>query len=277
MTIAYRNAFFRADITIAALFLAGAAAASLVILPVCPGVSALSSQRSTGIIQSFLGAFFPSSPYAAYAAVVFAAVYSLVGIILTYHFFEKTMAPEILYIAFFIVSLSFETIRLIVPLRQLYELPTIYLALTARTLLFGRYFGLFALFTASVCASGLDVQKQHNLVFAILIATLIIALGVPIDGLSWDSAYSVVIGYTAMFILVEAGLILITVISFFIAAYAQGDREYIMVGAGSFMALLGRDLLLSADTWISPVPGLVLLALGTWFMCTRLHKVYLWL
>jgi hypothetical protein len=277
MTITSRNALFRADIIVAFLFLLAAAAASLVIIPVFPAVSALSTQRSAGITQSLLGAALPGSPYAAYAAIIFSVVYALVGIILTFYFFEKTPAPEIPYIAFFIISFSFEAIRLIVPLRQLYELPTVYLVLTARTLLFGRYFGLFALFIASVCASGLDIRKQHNVVFALLIATLTIALGIPIDGLSWDSAYSMIIGYTSMFMLVEAGLILITVISFLIAAHTQGDREYTMVGAGSFMALLGRDLLLGADTWASPVPGLLFLALGTWFMCTRLHKVYLWL
>jgi hypothetical protein len=277
MTIVSRNALFRADIIIASLFLLAAASASLVIIPVFPAVSALATHRSAGITQSLLGAVLPGSPYAAYAAIVFSVVYALIGIVLTFHFFEKTLAPEIPYIAFFIVSLSFETIRLIVPLRQLYELPTIYLALTARTLLFGRYFGLFALFIAGVCASGLDIRKQHNILFAILIATLTIALGIPIDGLSWDSAYSMIMGYTSMFMLVEAGLILITVISFLIAAHTQGDREYTMVGAGSFMALLGRDLLIGADTWASPIPGLVFLALGTWFMCTRLHKVYLWL
>jgi hypothetical protein len=36
-------------------------------------------------------------------------------------------------------------------------------------------------------------------------------------------------------------------------------------------------MLFTADTWVSPFPGLLLLILGTWFICTRLHQIYLWL
>jgi hypothetical protein len=46
---------------------------------------------------------------------------------------------------------------------------------------------------------------------------------------------------------------------------------------GSFLVLLGRNLLLNADTWIGPAAGLILLSAGAWFICSWLHKAYLWL
>jgi hypothetical protein len=36
-------------------------------------------------------------------------------------------------------------------------------------------------------------------------------------------------------------------------------------------------MLLNTDTWAVLVSGLLILTTGTWFICTKLHKVYLWL
>jgi hypothetical protein len=40
---------------------------------------------------------------------------------------------------------------------------------------------------------------------------------------------------------------------------------------------LGRNILLSADTWVGAAAGPVCLVIGTWIICQNLHKVYLWL
>jgi hypothetical protein len=106
---------------------------------------------------------------------------------------------------------------------------------------------------------------------------MIIALGVPVDGLAWDSSLMMVYGYTPMLKMVEAGVVLISAASFFISAYSRGSREYIFIGLGSLLAFWGRSILLTADTWITPLPGLALLAAGTWIICIQLHRVYLWL
>jgi hypothetical protein len=65
--------------------------------------------------------------------------------------------------------------------------------------------------------------------------------------------------------------------SFFISAWSKGTPEYAAVSLGSFLAFAGRNILLSSDTWIGPLPGLLLLAAGLWVICTKLHQVYLWL
>jgi hypothetical protein len=277
MTLSERNVFFKAGILLALGFLIIIAAASYTILPVYPELAAAAGRRSGGIIQALIGRFFQPAPYVPFVTMTASAVYALITIILIYYFFEKTQAPEILFVSFFILSFAFETARVMVPFRIAKELPTVYLIMTFRVLLFGRYFGMFSLFTASVYAAGLKPQKQGPSIFIIIIATLIIALGVPIDGFSWDSSLSMIYGYSSMFKLVEAGIILITAISFFISAYSRGAGEYVFIGIGSFLVCLGRTILLGADTWAAPFPGLLILAVGTWFICSYLHRVYLWL
>jgi hypothetical protein len=277
MTLSGRNAIFKAGIIIAA---AGTLLSLVAVFTLAPGYPAISGEaalRSPGIIQSLIGRFSGPHLYAPFASMIGAGVYALVTLVIIYYFFEKTPSPEILFFALFVLSFSFEAIRFMVPLHKVHKISPLYLVMLFRVLLFSRYFGIFSLFAASAYAAGLEVQKQRNILLIITLAAMIIVMGVPIDTLSWDSSLSMINGYTSMFRMIEAGILLITIVSFLISAYTRGSREYISISTGAFLVLLGRNILLSADTWISPLPALVFLAVGTWLMCTQLHHVYLWL
>jgi hypothetical protein len=250
---------------------------AFIVLPVYPAQAKEAVRRSAGFIQLFIGRFFEPNSFVPFVSIAGAGLYSLITLVLIYYFFEKTQCPEILFFAFFVLSFAFEGVRILIPLKEVYIISPPYLLMAFRMLLFARYFGLFSLFTASVYAAGLEVQKQRNIILILTVATMVIAMGVPIDTLSWDSSLSMISGYTPMFRMVEAGVLLITMVSFFIAAYSRGAGEYILIGVGSFLVFLGRNILLGADTWISPFPAFLLLAAGTWFICIQLHKVYLWL
>jgi hypothetical protein len=276
MTLSDRNVLFKVGIAFCAVCALLALAVSFTVMSAYSAMEE-NSRRPTEFFQVFVSSFLQVSYFAVHLSMAMAVLYSLIGIILIYYFFEQTQAPEILYIAFFTVSLSFEGFKLIVPLHLIYDIPSLYLLIASRILLCGRYFGIFSLFAASVCASGLEVEKTRNILMAILIATLIISLGVPIDTQTWDTSLNMINGYISMFRLIEAIVLITTVISFCIAIKVRGSPEYAIVGLGALLALIGRNILLSADNWASPVPGILLLSVGTWFICTRLHKIYLWL
>jgi hypothetical protein len=276
MTLSERNLYFKAGIFFSVAALGLVIATASMILPVYPVLTA-AGQRTSGLVQSLIGRFLQPAPYVPFITILASVVYSLVTAVLIYYFFEKTQSPEILFVVFFILSFAFEAARIMVPIRMKFELPNVFLVMAWRVLLFGRYFGIFSLFAASVYAAGLQIQKQGSFIFVIAAAALVIALGVPIDGLSWESNLSMINGYSSMFRLVETGIAVITVISFFIAAYSRGSREYTFIGIGALLVYAGRYLLLTADTWVTPFPGLVILGLGTWFIASYLHQVYLWL
>jgi hypothetical protein len=206
-----------------------------------------------------------------------AVLYALIVSTLIYFFFEKTQSPEITFFALFVLSFVFEILRLMVPLRALYDFPMVLLVMGARILLFGRFFGVLSLFASSVYAAGLDFQKHGNIIFSSLIITLVVALGVPVDGMSWDTSLTMISGYSSVFRLAEIGILSMAVLSFLVGAYTRGTREYLYIALGALLVSLGRTFLLSADSWATPLPGLVMLILGTWFITRRLHQVYLWL
>jgi len=254
MTLSGRNTFFKIGIFLSAIIILAVIAASFFTVPV-----------------------YESSNYAIHAVLALCALFSFIVIILIHFSFERTPTPEILYIAFFTVSLSFEVCRLFLPLHLVFNFPSSYLRISARVLLFARFFGIFSLFTAGLCAAGLEVQKTRNVIFVLIVATLAVTLGIPIDVYSWDSSFNLEKGYSTLFRVIELLVFVTTVISFFIAAKIRDSKDYINAAVGVMLAMIGRSFLLSTDNWIGVCLGILLLSFGTWYLCSKVHKIHLWL
>jgi hypothetical protein len=276
MTLSERNAFFKAGIVFCACFTLLIIIISFLIVPVYPTIEE-NSRRPGNFFQIISGLFLGSSFYAVHASLVIAVLFSFAGLFLIHSFFERTSVPEILYVSFFILSFSFEIIRLVLPLHLIYNFPSLYLLGASRVLFFARYFSVFSLFTAGIYAAGLEVQKTRNIIFVLVITVLIISLGVPIDVQTWDTSLNMANGFSSMFTLIEIAALITTVISFFIAVKVRGSGDYVYVGIGVLLAMTGRSILLGTDNWAGPVPGILLLAFGTWFICSKLHRIHLWL
>jgi len=277
MTLSTRNIIFRVGIFIATLSLILVASGGYFAYPAFPGLAASAALRPGGIIQKLVSGFAEPSSYVPLWTMLGAAAYSFISIILIYHFFEKTQSPEILFIGFFVISLTFEFTRLIIPLKAVFPLPPFLSIAASRVLFFGRYFGLFSLFASGVNAAGLDAQKQKSFLLMLILAAMVIAINVPMDTFVWDSTFMVWTGYKFMFSVVEAVVLVITVASFLVSAFTRGSRSYVFIGIGVFLAFAGRSILVNSDTLITVLPGLIILSAGTWCICARLHLVYLWL
>jgi len=277
MTLSERNLVFKLGIVLSFLCLLISIIISVKVLSVYASMETEITRRSESIFQTLIEKISEAKLLAVHGCILASVLYSFFSIIFIYYFYEKTQSPEILFVVFFVASFSLEVLRLILPLSRVYEFPSLYQLTASRIILFSRYFGIFSLFTAGVFASGFKLQKQRNIIMIITVTTLIITLGVPIDTQTWDSGLNMINGYTSMFSLIEVGTFLLTIISFFIAAWSRSSPEFVFIGAGSALAFLGRNILLSADTWTGLPIGLLFLAAGTWLICTRLHKVYLWL
>jgi hypothetical protein len=60
-------------------------------------------------------------------------------------------------------------------------------------------------------------------------------------------------------------------------AYTRGSHEYYFIAGGILAAIVGRAMLLNADTWQIFFPGVVLLGFGTWFTGVQYRRMYLWI
>jgi len=267
---------FKAGIILGFLSAAFILAVSLNTIKIYSSLNTESFRRPDGLFQNLIGGFIQPNLYAVHISIAALAVYSLVTLIFILYHFEKTQTPEIPFFALFVLSLAFESARLMMPLQHIFNIPSFYLLLASRILIFSRNFGLFSLFAASIYAAGMESQRQRNVIFIITVASLIIALGTPVDTFTWSANFEPISGYGSVFRMLNTGVFLITIAGFLIAAHAQRSKNYLFISIGAFLVLIGRSILLGADTWLSLL-GIALLGAGTWFICIYLHKVYLWL
>jgi hypothetical protein len=277
MTLAQRNRYFKGGIILSSLCLLALVVLAGTVLPLYPELSAAALHRSGGVFQALAGKFFDPVPHAAFVTMVLAVAYALSASILVFVFFEKTQSPEILFFGLFALSFVFEIFRIMVPLQRAYGFPSVLLVWGARMLIFGRLCGVISLFASSVYAAGLEVQKQGRLIVTMVMVILVISVRIPVNGLAWDSSLTMISAYISMFYFAENALMVITIVSFLVAAYTRGSGDYLFIALGILLVSLGRSLVIGADTWVTPLPGIAMLAAGTWISTARLHQVYLWL
>jgi hypothetical protein len=277
MTLAQRNLYFKGGIILSSLCFLALAVLAVRLLPLYPELSAAALHRSGGIFQALTAKFFAPAPYVPFVTMALAVAYALSASILVFVFFEKTQSPEILFFGLFALSFVFEIFRIMAPLQRLHSFPSVLLVWGARMLIFGRLLGVISLFASSVYAAGLETQKQGRIVITMVMAILVISIRIPVNGQAWDSSLTMVSAYVSMFRFAEDALVVITIVSFLVAAHTRESGEYLLIALGALLAALGRSLVIGADTWVTPVPGALMLIAGTWIVTARLHQVYLWL
>ncbi|MDR0301007.1 MAG: hypothetical protein LBI04_01685, partial [Treponema sp.] len=131
MTLSERNTFFRAAIAFCSISTLLMVAVSYLVVPAYKTLVE-TTRRPGDIVQLFLGRLLEADYIAVHASLAALVVFSLVVLFLILSFFEQTTTPEILYISFFILSLSFEIIRLVLPLHLIYTIPSFYLLVSLR-------------------------------------------------------------------------------------------------------------------------------------------------
>ena len=277
MTLSSRNRLLLVGIAASVPVLAGLAFA----MPeaIASALSTLSGaeRRTEGLATLWASFFARPSAAAILASIPLSVVFASVSVALLYYSFEKTQAPEILFFAAFCFSLTVEAFRIAVPLSVARDWPPAIIVGAARSIAFGRFFGILSLFASGVFANGVEFQKHGRIFIFIAVAALTVATGIPVDGLAYDSSFLPLSGYRAMIELVELSLAVITVLSYIVAAYSRSAREFYAAAAGIAMIAIGRDLLLKGDSWLTLPVGVALLAGGTWLFTVRTHRYYLWL
>lgn len=277
MTLSGRNRLIILGILWSALILVVFSFFAVQTFSVFPKISELAKNRSYGFFHSLMIPFFKVHSYTPLISILFCLLYSFAASITIFVLFEKTQAPEILFFANFVLSLSLEMSRMAIPLISFYDTSLTYAVFTGKILLFSRLFGLFSLFLASIYAAGMEMKRYGILLILNAAICLALASGVPIDSMNWDTALTPLYGFIDMFFLIEATIVGITILSFFISIKNKSSKDYVYVSLGILLVLLGRDILIHADTLLEPVIAVFILAFGTWMYCKNLHQYYLWL
>jgi hypothetical protein len=276
MTVSKHVILLKGGLAVSLLALAAFVLLAPALFPVYPDMVGKAAVRSGWIAGGSLSLGpLATAPDAVFAGTGLAVLFAFASNALLFYFFEKTQSVEVRFLSIFLFSFAFELMRLGVPVREVFALPGRAPAVAARLLMFGRFFGLFALFAAGLNAIGLKTQKEEQLVAAIAVAALLFAFRMPIDVFNYDTSLRPLAGFAATFRAADAALGLLAVACFVLGAYTRGVREYYAVSASLLAAVAGRALLLHADNWLI-IPGFLLLCAAAWFAGRQFRRMYLW-
>jgi hypothetical protein len=224
------------------------------------------------------GEFFWSDVGAVKNAAVSAAfiLVSLIAGIVLKSYFKKSTSVEIFFFILFVLSLSFEALRVELLLLELTNQPAYFGAIITRIVLFGRIFRILCLFTAGLFATGFTYQKYELFIgLAILIAfTLAGTVAVDTSKMLNELIYDV--GNRVEVRVVLIGLSIATVFNFVLGGILHNNRDYLFVSGGAACTVAGLELLSHSLELYLIIPGFVLLIGGIFLYSNRVHALYMW-
>lgn len=274
MTIAARNRFLRAALAMAAILLAGAAVAVIAVLTgdylpaEAPGTRPL----------PFLGSLplFRYSPVASVLAVAAFPLFAAASLAFILFAFEKTQTVELTFFAAAAFAVALESLRLVMPLRDLWVGSMVYSVSISRVALFARLMALLSILGGIIFATAENSQQTGAGVFILSFFSFSLAKAIPMNTSDLAANFYVRSGYPRAMETFLAIVGILSVAAFLLQGIRRGIPEYRRSAAGLAVFLAGYGLLLSCDAWAIFAAGTALFFGGARMFLRGLHSYYLW-
>ena len=200
--------------------------------------------------------------------------FSLISSLLLFHYFKKKISPEIFFFILFILSLSFQTVRLFQFQLLVLNLSPFFGVIITRFYYFFRLFSIFCLFSSSLFPIGVKFQKIGTILISILLLAFTISALMPIDPTSMSIHFLYQISDRTSIMIMILSIRLLTLINFTRVAITTKSKNYLIILLASFMIIIGDELLL-----ILPVPLIAfsLIMIGTVLYSRSIYTYYLWI
>lgn len=274
MTIATRNRFIRAA-TIIALILAIASIVSIILILAHEGLPATEPGRRP--FASLAGFFLtPWDPVATIIGIGIFPILSLAGLLYVLFAFEKTQTIEITFFAAAIFVLSFESLRIFIPLYHLWVHANFFSAAISRIIVFCRIFILLALLMSAIFTTGETIQQVGPSIFLLAFFSMSLANVIPLNSGGMTSTFLIPAGFRGSLVSLLSLLGVLTLVSYMVLGKTRGVTEYEDAAWGLFLLLAGYGLLALCDTWLFLAAGTALGSAGAWIYLDRIHRYYLW-
>lgn len=274
MTLRLRNRFLR-------VFVAGtslAAAAVLIAFVFLFFTGALSSLRTLprAIDFSFKSALFEYNLYVSIVSLILLMLFVPASGIFLISTFEKTQSPEVIYYAGFLAGCFLQTIRLSIPLFDLWIGYSSFLVFTARANFAGQIICALCLWFASFFSDEDSVQEaDRNLAIALATAVLF-SLFIPVNPATLNSAFLLSSGYKFLFELIFIILFLVSFFAFIIRGKQRNMISCMRIAVLFLVFFTGYRVLSLSDSLFTLITGSGLLYTGSFLFLNTLHKYYLW-
>lgn len=190
--------------------------------------------------------------------------------------FEKTQSPEVIYYAGFLAGCFLQTVRISIPLFNLWIGYSSFLVFTARAAIAGQIICALCLWFASFFSDEDSVQEaDRNLAIAAATAVLF-ALFIPVNPSTLNSAFLLSTGYTYIFNIIYVILFLVSFFAFIIRGKERNMVSSVRIAILFLVFFTGYRILAVSDSLFFLILGSILLYSGSFLFLNTLHKYYLW-
>ena len=202
-------------------------------------------------------------------------LFSTICCIIIFFTFRNTSSSEIFFYFIFVFSVVFDLFRFNSMLVPAFPVLTVFPMAATRLVYYGRFLGALSLFSAGLFTTGLEYQRMSITAIVILFLPAALVLVLPVDVTSPVAGGTFEIGSFHEITIVLSLLHAIAVLNFIIAGLKNESREYLIIAAGLFIAVLGREIVFYFSGWL-PAAGFILILAGSVLFGLRTHRLYLW-
>jgi hypothetical protein len=238
--------------------------------------SPISLSKAGALVSFHLGSVVLSSHYLAAAGIGLCGLFAALCLGFILYSFRKTVSAEIYFYSFWVLSVGFEVLRLVVFDFASGGGSVYWQIIATKVLLFARYEGYLSLFVSGLYAAGFRNEKLGTVAAVILAVSLGLAMAMPVNTGSFAPTLELKAGYADL----NTGLVLVvalvTVANYLYAAYTSGEASYRLVAVGAAVFLVGHRLLTTQWNPFAMIVGFAFLVVGSWLFVSRLHSYYLW-
>ncbi len=207
---------------------------------------------------------------------VLCAVYGICVLFLLSFRYSRTVSMELFFFAFWALALAAEPLRLESLRGAVFGASFPERNIITRAIVSARFLGVFSLFAGSLYAVGFDSEKQETSISVVLLCSLALGTGLPVNTGSFGPDLLQRIGYGALQDFLSGACFLGACADYLLAVRVTGEKGYRAAALGCALTFLGGFLLRRSASMASVLAGAALLAFGTWFFIRKIHAYYLW-
>ncbi len=273
MTLTNRNRIIRTLIVFSTLLSVTIITATVIMcvrgkLPVTPVGPRLNGMAEYVPLLSY-------STAATVSSIVLFSVYSTAMLFFVFYKFEKTKAVEITFFTAFLAACQLESLRIFVPLFQLWIGYSSFFTFIARAVFFSRLYALLTLLFSGIASNGGLEQSDRNM-YLLIVVPLIFSSVVPLNTTAMTSTFMITFGYSTTFLIIRILFACGAVMTFFLIGITRDIKEYKKAAAGLLFVLAGYAALINSDNFMFLLCGAAALVSGTLYFLKNIHNYYMW-
>lgn len=205
------------------------------------------------------------------------SLYAFISELVYRKVFGKSPSAEMFFLRFFILTLPFQSVRILIPLVSSNYFPLSWEIYVTRIAWFARFAGLTALLNIGIFSSGdMPFQRSGAVLGIGLLASLGITVTMPLDITIPLGNLLIRSGAEYSLELVCLSIKILAVISLAGIGYQKKQKDYYFLSLYMLIITSGAEMIFFASMPLV-FPGTLLLVSGTVLFSSRIKKMYQWI